>query len=56
VPFERVQETEAVLTRMGAVVELRRYLGMAHTVNKDELDACRELLERIIDREQEGHS
>ena len=33
VPFERVQETGAVLRRMGAVVELRRYPGMPHTVN-----------------------
>jgi predicted esterase len=56
VPFERVRETEAVLTRMGAVVELRRYSGMPHTVNEDELDACRELLERLVSREREPHS
>jgi predicted esterase len=47
VPFERVSETAEVLTRMGAVVELRRYPGMAHTVNEDELEACRKLLSRI---------
>jgi predicted esterase len=56
VPFERVRETAAVLTRMGAVVELRRYPGMPHTINEDELDACRMLLERIASREQEGRS
>lgn len=44
VPFARVKETEAVLSRMGAVVEVRRYPGMPHTINDDELDACRELL------------
>src|SRR5207244_10205963 len=47
VPFARVRETEAVLTRMGAAVELRRYPGMPHTVNRDELDAARSLLERV---------
>src|SRR5436853_6254454 len=40
VPFERVKETEAVLSRMGAKVELRRYPGMPHTIHDDELDAC----------------
>jgi predicted esterase len=44
VPFQRVQETQAVLARMGAEVELRRYPGMPHTVNEDEMDACRALL------------
>src|SRR4051794_23298436 len=53
VPFERVQETAAVLTRMGAVVELRRYPRMPHTVNGDELEACRALLRRITSQDQE---
>jgi predicted esterase len=48
VPFERVKETEAVLTRMGATVELRRYPGMPHTINEDELEATRHLLRRVI--------
>lgn len=47
VPFERVKETEATLKRMGAEVELRRYPGMPHTINEDELDACRALLQRV---------
>jgi predicted esterase len=47
VPFARVRETEEVLSRMGAVVELRRYPGMPHTVNEDELGACRSLLVRL---------
>jgi phospholipase/carboxylesterase len=46
VPFERVKETETVLRRMGAEVELRRYPGMPHTIEGDELDAARNLLER----------
>ena len=44
VPFERVRETEAVLARMGARVELRRFPGMGHTISQDELDACSALL------------
>lgn len=48
VPFERVRETESALTRMGAQVTLRRYPGMPHTINQDELDFCRELLEGVV--------
>jgi predicted esterase len=47
VPFERVQETAEVLEKLGGVVELRRYPGMPHTINEDELLACRALLEAI---------
>ena len=48
VPFERVRETEAVLSRMGAAVDLRRYPGMPHTINQEELDACRTLLQAMV--------
>jgi predicted esterase len=54
VPLERVKETEVVLSRMGARVELRSYPGMPHTVNEDELDACRELLRDVIAFRSEG--
>jgi predicted esterase len=47
VPFARVQETQQVLGRMGAIVELRRYPGMPHTVNQEELNVCRERLEAM---------
>ncbi|MDB5294067.1 MAG: hypothetical protein JWO31_50 [Phycisphaerales bacterium] len=47
VPFARVQETEAVLAGMGANVEVRRYPGMPHTVNRDEIEAVRELLAAV---------
>lgn len=50
VPFARVQETEAVLKRMGATVELRRYPGMPHTINVDEIDAARTLLKQMSTR------
>lgn len=55
VPFERVQETADVLTGMGAAVELRRYPGMPHTINADELQACRALLQRLISPAQGDH-
>jgi predicted esterase len=54
VPFERVQETQTILTRLGAKVELRRYPGMPHTVNEDELDASRALLESLVSHPLKG--
>lgn len=44
IPVERVHETEAVFTRMGATVDERIYRGMGHTINQDEIDAARMLL------------
>jgi predicted esterase len=44
VPVERVHETAEVLRRMGAHVDERIYPRMGHTVNRDEIDAVRELL------------
>jgi len=37
----------ATLVRMGAVVEVRRYPGMPHGINQEEVDAVRKLLEPI---------
>jgi predicted esterase len=48
VPFERVRETQSVLAGLGAKVELRRYPGIPHTINQEELDACRALVEAIV--------
>lgn len=48
VPFPRVRETEAVLAQMGAKVEVRRYPGMPHTINQEEMDLCRTMLESMI--------
>ena len=47
IPFERVEETAAVLTRMNAATDMRRYPGMGHTISADEIDACSTLLQRI---------
>jgi predicted esterase len=47
VPFERVLDTQEVLTSLGAQVELRRYPGMPHTINQEELDICRSILRSL---------
>jgi predicted esterase len=47
IPFERVLETEAVMARMGAKVEVRRYEGMGHTINEEEMGVCGEMLQRM---------
>jgi predicted esterase len=44
VPLERVQESTAVLRRMGASVDERIYPRMGHTINGDELQAADALL------------
>ena len=53
VPFERVCQTQAVLERMHASVELHRYPGMPHMINDDELATSKSLLEQMIARQQE---
>ncbi len=47
IPLVRVQETAAVLERMGARVDVRIYPGMGHMVNGDEIEAMRAILEVI---------
>jgi len=49
VPFARVQETRDVMAQMGANVEVRRYPGMPHTVNEEEVAICRRMLEAVLD-------
>jgi len=48
VPWERVKESASALTDMGGVVSLKRYPGMGHTINRDELHAAREILATIL--------
>ncbi len=45
IPLERVHESTVVLRRLGGAVDERIYPRMAHTVNQDEIDAVRSLLE-----------
>jgi len=54
VPFERVRETETVLARMGAKVQLRRYPGLPHTINEDEINICRDILRDLISQHSKG--
>ena len=49
IPKERVEETAAALARLGAEVDMRLYSGMGHTVNRDELEAAREMLRMMGD-------
>lgn len=44
VPWSRVQESAAVLTAMGAEVDLRRYPGRPHSISEDEIAAARNLI------------
>ena len=47
IPKERVIETAEVVKRMGAKVTMRLYPAMGHTVNEDEVDAVREIVESV---------
>jgi predicted esterase len=47
VPWERVEETAALLDDLGAAVDLRSYPGMPHTINREEIDAAADMLDRI---------
>ena len=44
IPVERVHESADVFRRLGAVVDERIYPRMGHTINRDELEAVRNLL------------
>jgi predicted esterase len=50
VPWERVEESAAVLARMGAQVRTARYPGLGHTIAEDELAAAREILAGVVER------
>lgn len=45
IPVERVDESAEIFERMGAAVTKRIYPGMGHTVNRDEIDFVRKLLQ-----------
>jgi len=44
VPWERVQESASVFSTLGGVVTLRRYPGLPHTINQDEIEQAKQLL------------
>jgi predicted esterase len=48
IPKERVEESAVALDRLGAAVDVRLYPGMGHTVNRDELEAARTILDEAF--------
>jgi len=52
VPWERVQESASVLSALGAEVLLKRYPGMPHTINHDEIEQARKLIAGSLARGQ----
>jgi len=48
VPWPRVEETAEALRRLGAAVDLRRYPGLPHTVNAEEIAAVRALVDGAL--------
>ncbi len=53
VPWQRVEESAEALKRLGARVDVRRYPGLGHSVNRDELEAVRQLMARALKGEAE---
>ena len=47
IPLTRVQETTQILTSLGADVTEQIYPAMGHTINEDELERAREIVERL---------
>lgn len=48
IPKRRVDETEAVFARMGAQVTKQIYPGLGHTINQDEIEAVRAMLDAVV--------
>jgi predicted esterase len=45
IPLQRVHESAEVFRRIGAAVDERIYIGMGHTIDRDEIDAVHNLIE-----------
>lgn len=48
IPVQRVHESADVLTSLGGRVETRIYPGMGHTVNEDEIERVRALVDGVL--------
>jgi predicted esterase len=48
VPWERVKESASVLSALGGEVTLRRYPGLPHTINQDEIEHAKGLLSPLL--------
>jgi len=49
VPWSRVEESAAVLARMGGEVTTKRYPGRPHTISRDEVGLAKQLIEQAFD-------
>ncbi|NLF63777.1 MAG: alpha/beta fold hydrolase [Chloroflexi bacterium] len=49
IPAWRVEESAAVLEQLGAAVTMRLYPGMGHSVNEDEINFVRQMMETLTD-------
>jgi predicted esterase len=48
IPAERVRETEDLLAKLGAAVTMRLYPGMGHTINMDEIENVRSIMDKLV--------
>ena len=48
VPWQRVQESASILSEMGADVLLKRYPGLPHTINDEELAEAKRLIGNVL--------
>ncbi len=48
VPKERVDQTADVLHKLGGVVTERLYPHLEHTINQDEMEAVRGMMQQVI--------
>ncbi len=48
IPKERVDETEEILSSLGAKVTKKIYRGMGHTVNEDEIAEVKKIIQIVI--------
>jgi phospholipase/carboxylesterase len=48
VPFKRVEESASILSGLGGAVTLRRYPGLPHTVNADEIHEAKRVLSGLV--------
>jgi len=48
IPKARVDQSAEIFTRLGAVVTKRIYPGMGHTINQDEIDFVKTMIEALV--------
>jgi predicted esterase len=48
VPWQRVQDSAQVLSRMGADVTLRRFPGLPHTISEEEIELAKPILMGLV--------